>query len=89
MPYSLEVTDAFQEAVRKTVRKNKSAEEIIKKKINRILQDPRAFKPLRAPLQNKRSVHVLGSFIMVYEIIEERKAVVFLKFAHHDEAYKH
>jgi mRNA-degrading endonuclease RelE of RelBE toxin-antitoxin system len=55
--------------------------------VDQILEDPYRFKPLRAPLQNQRSVHVMGCFVLVYEIVETGKTVRLLRFRHHDEAY--
>ena len=56
------------------------------KAINKVLTNPEHFKPLRFPLQNTRRVHVLGPFVLVYEI--KGNSVRLLRFAHHDEAYK-
>jgi len=38
--------------------------------------------------QNKRRVHVGGSFVLVYEIDEEEKTVTLFDFDHHDNIYK-
>jgi len=34
---------------------------------------PYRFKPLKKPLQNKRRVHVGGSFVLIYEINKDEK----------------
>jgi len=85
--YLLEVTASCKSSIRKKCRKNKPLEEALKKKINQILENPQMFKPLCAPLENARRVHVLGSFVLIYGVDEKRKTVLLLKFAHHDEAY--
>ncbi|MCX5803848.1 MAG: type II toxin-antitoxin system RelE/ParE family toxin [Proteobacteria bacterium] len=58
------------------------------KKLKRKDPEPHHFKPLRKPLQNKRRVHIGGSFVLVYEINEEQKIVTLLDFDHHDNVYK-
>ena len=61
-------------------------EEALTKTIEKILENPEYFKSLKAPLQNMRRVHVLGSYVLIYEINGD--VVRLLRFAHHDEAYK-
>ena len=58
----------------------------LEKKIAEILENPDHYKPLRGEMKNKRRVHV-GSFVLIFEINEEEKSVIFLEFAHHNEAY--
>ena len=43
---------------------------------------------LRKPLQNKRRVHVGGSFVLIYEINKDEKIVTLLDLDHHDNIYK-
>ena len=61
---------------------------LIDRKVQEILDDPCRFKPLRTPLQNRRRVHVGGSFVLIYEINEEEKTVTLLDFDHHENIYK-
>ena len=60
---------------------------IIYKKLEEICKDPSKFKPLGAPMNNLRRVHVLGSFVITYSIDEKEHAVVVEDYAHHDEIY--
>jgi len=58
--------------------------------INRIIelsQNPYAGKPLRSVLKGKWRVHI-GPFVLIYRIDEGHKALTFLEFEHHDNAYK-
>jgi YafQ family addiction module toxin component len=87
MPYSLELSVDCRKEIRKLCKKNKTLETALKKKIELILEKPHHFKPLRKPLQNKRKVHVLNCFVLIYEIVEESKIVRLLRFSHHDDAY--
>lgn len=61
-------------------------EVVLEKAIKKVLTNPEHFKPLRRPLENTRRVHVLGSFVLVYEV--KGDVVRLLRFVHHDEAYK-
>jgi mRNA-degrading endonuclease RelE of RelBE toxin-antitoxin system len=85
--YELEFSPSCRESISKKCRKDKALEEALWKKISQILENPRAFKPLRAPLEGRWRVHV-GSFVLIYKIAEEKKTVWLLKFSHHDEAYR-
>lgn len=67
-------------------KKDKVQLKAINKKIAQVLDDPLQFKPLRHPLEGLRRVHV-GSFVLVYEVIEESKTVRILAYKHHDQAY--
>ncbi|PIP69908.1 MAG: type II toxin-antitoxin system mRNA interferase toxin, RelE/StbE family [Nitrospirae bacterium CG_4_10_14_3_um_filter_44_29] len=62
--------------------------QLIDRKAQDILADPYRFKPLRKPLQNKRRVHVGGSFVLIYEINEKEKIVTLVDFDHHDNIYQ-
>ncbi len=84
--YELKKGEKFEKDIKKLLKKNKTLEDALRKSIERILLNPDHFKPLRAPLQNTRRVHVLGSFVLVYEV--KGNVVKLLRFAHHDEVYK-
>ena len=56
--------------------------------MGQILADPHHFKPLRAPLQNLRRVHLEGSYVLVYSIDEKNRLVVIEDYAHHDKIYR-
>ena len=88
MAYSLEVSEELHKIFEKLSKKDKIAFEAINKKVNEILQNPYHYKPLKAPLQNKRRVHISSSFVLIFKINEESKAVQLLEFEHHDKAYK-
>ena len=84
--YELEISEKCQQDVRKHIKNNKTLEGAFAKTIEKILENPEHFKPLRKPLQNMRRVHVLGSFVLVYEVKEN--IIRLIRFAHHDEAYR-
>lgn len=66
---------------------NKSLKEQVDKKIRKVCEFPEVGKPLRNVLKGKRRVHI-GHFVLIYEIDEEVKKIIFLNFEHHDKAYK-
>lgn len=88
MAYSLEVAEGLNRIFGKLAKKDKATLQATNKKVAEILNNPYHYKPLRAPLQNKRRVHISGSFVLIFKIDEERKVVQLLEFEHHDNAYK-
>lgn len=88
MAYSLEISEELHKIFEKLSKKDKIAFEAIDKKVNEILQNPYHYKPLNAPMQNKRRVHIASSFVLIFIIEEEIKKVKLLEFEHHDNAYK-
>ena len=81
----LEISSDCKKEIRKLCKNNKNLETALKKKIQQIIEMPYHFKPLKKPLQNKRRVHILSSFVLIYEV--EGEIVRLLRFAHHDDAY--
>lgn len=88
LQYSLFVEENCKKALVKAGAKNPEFRKSVDNKIKQILENPYRFKPLRAPMQNKRRVHIMKSFVLVYEIIESQKSVRILDFDHHDNIYK-
>ena len=88
MAYSLEIAEELNKVFDKLAKRDKVTFDAINKKVNEILENPYHYKPLRAPMQNKRRVHIAGSFVLIFKIDEERKVVQLLEFEHHDKAYK-
>ncbi|MCH8156346.1 MAG: type II toxin-antitoxin system RelE/ParE family toxin [Nitrospinae bacterium] len=58
----------------------------LNRKMKEIREDPHHYKPLRNVLKNHFRVHV-GSYVLIFEVRETEKTVVFHTFLHHDEAY--
>jgi len=86
--YNLGVKESLDKKFKKLKKKDSEMLVLIDRKVQDILDDPYRFKPLRKPLQNKRRIHVGGSFVLIYEINEEKKLVTLLDFDHHDNIYK-
>jgi YafQ family addiction module toxin component len=86
--YKLAVKESLDKKFKRLQKKDKEMLRLIDRKIQDILEDPYRFKTLRKPLQNKRRVHVGGSFVLIYEINEKEKIVTLFDFDHHDNIYK-
>ena len=86
--YKLAIKEKLDKKFKKLQKKDKEMLRLIERKARDILKDPYRFKPLRKPLQNKRRVHIGGSFVLIYEVNEEEKIVTLFDFDHHDNVYK-
>ena len=86
--FQLAVKASLDKKFKKLAKKDKELLGLIEGKVQEILSDPFRFKPLRKPLQNKRRVHIGGSFVLVYEINEDSGLVTLLDFDHHDNIYE-
>lgn len=86
MTWSIEVSPEFENDYRKRCGRNAGLRQAVDRKVNQIISAPLQYKPLRAPLQGLRRVHI-GPFVLIFEPDERREVVRLLRFAHHDEAY--
>lgn len=86
--YNLEIKPSCQKDIEKLCKKNPVLREALEKKMNEILENPQHYKPLKYDLAGERRVHITKSFVLKFEIHENRKAVEFIFFGHHDEAYR-
>ncbi|MDG6990929.1 MAG: type II toxin-antitoxin system RelE/ParE family toxin [Nitrososphaerota archaeon] len=85
--YELEVRQQVDRFFRKLTKRDRKQMEAISSKIDEILQDPHAFKPMHFPLVGVRRVH-FGSYVLLFSIDEQRKTVVLEDYEHHDRVYK-
>jgi len=85
--YSLEVREGVDRLFSKLFKKDKVSMNYIDKKIKEILENPYHFKPLRAPMQNFRRVHI-GNFVLIYSIDENNRKIIIEKYEHHDRVYR-
>jgi YafQ family addiction module toxin component len=82
----LEIEEEVSKTFKKLLKKDRIQLEAVNKKIEQIISDPFQFKPLRYPLEGLRRVHI-GSFVLIYKVIENPPTVRIAKYKHHDEAY--
>ena len=85
--YSFEIKEELEKSLQKLAQKDKRHYQSVVKKILQIAGNPEMGKPLRNVLKGRRRVHV-GHFVLIYEVDEKNKRVIFLDFEHHDRAYK-
>ena len=85
--YKLEIRENLNRVFFKLAKKDKVSFEYINKKVKEILVNPFHFKPLRAPMQNYRRIHI-GNYVLIYSINEGKKTIILEKYEHHDTIYK-
>jgi mRNA-degrading endonuclease RelE of RelBE toxin-antitoxin system len=83
----LENSPECERDYRKLCGRNPAFKQAVDSKVTQIRAYPLPYKPLRAPLQGVRRVHVGGSFVLLFEPVRTRQTVCLLRLAHHDEAY--
>ncbi len=69
--YTLEVRESVDRIFSKLAKKNPKQMRIIDKKIQQVLENPHHFKPLRAPMQHLRRVHIDKRFVLTYSVDEQ------------------
>lgn len=77
----------FRDALAYFKRNTRAVFDRISSQMDKILYAPELGKPLRYGLKNSRRIHV-GSFVLLYEIRQTQKEILFLDFDHHDKIYK-
>jgi len=86
--YNADIKPSCKKSLRKAAKKNPLLKEAFRKKKDEILENPHHYKPLRHNRTGERRVHLLSSFVLIYEIDEKKRLVTFLAFEHHDDAYR-
>ena len=86
MRYQLEISEEADKKFLKLQKKDRKQIININKKISQILDNPYHFKPLRGDMHGARRVHI-GSFVLTYEIYEEKRLIRILDYDHHDKIY--
>jgi len=88
MAYEVEIKSSCQESINKHCKKNPVLKKALKNKIEEICQNPQHYKPLKYELAGERRVHIMGSFVLRFEIDELTRRIILLMFEHHDDAYR-
>ncbi|MBI5393488.1 hypothetical protein HZA96_06485 [Candidatus Woesearchaeota archaeon] len=88
MVYSLIIKPELDKKFGKIFKKNRKQYEIIMKKANEIIENPRHYKNLRFPLQHWKRVHIDSSFVLAFSVDEINKIVTLEDFNHHDDIYR-
>ena len=87
MSYEVSIPEHLDKIFDKLSKKDKLQFEILTKKINEILENPRKGKPLTANMSGQWRIHI-RHFVLTYEILENDKIVRLLDYDHHDKIYK-
>lgn len=87
MAYALDVSDNIDKIFLKLSKKDKKQLKIINNKVNEILNNPQHYKPLRGDMHGALRVHIGKSFVLTFEIDEQKKVVKLLDYDHHDKIY--
>lgn len=82
----LEIRKSVEKSFLKLSKKNPKQFEIIKNKINEILENPYHYKNLRKPLQNLRRIHIDKSFVILFSI--KNNKIIIEDYGHHDRIYE-
>lgn len=88
MTYTPEIKPSCKRSINKACKKNPVLRKALTSKMREIVSNPLRYKPLRYDLAGERRVHILKSFVLVFEINHANRKVIFLKFRHHDEVYR-
>ncbi|NQE46606.1 hypothetical protein C5S31_11355 [ANME-1 cluster archaeon GoMg2] len=86
--YSYSIEKKLKARLKRTYKKDKKLYDVVTKKIEEIINNPFHYKPLKHDLKGLRRVHLVKSFVLVFDIDEEEKKVRFLDLDHHDEIYR-
>ncbi|MBU1204147.1 MAG: type II toxin-antitoxin system RelE/ParE family toxin [Nanoarchaeota archaeon] len=88
MDYASEIKPICKRSLSKFCKKNPVLRKVLTNKINEILSNPFHYKPLSHDFSGERRVHILKSYVLVFRIDHIRRIVIFIRFRHHDKAYK-
>ena len=85
--YNLIIKEELDSKFEKLAKKNKKQLEIILNKADEILENPRRYKNLKAPMNHFRRVHIDKHFVLIFSVDEESKTVTLEDYDHHDNIY--
>ncbi|HEY4500665.1 MAG TPA: type II toxin-antitoxin system RelE/ParE family toxin [Candidatus Paceibacterota bacterium] len=84
--YTLELTNLYKNSLKRIKRNKPDLLSPLEAGVAKILRSPELGKPLRNVLRNRRQIHIAGSFVLLYEIVDME--VRLLDFDHHNKIYK-
>ncbi len=85
-----EIKPSLQGILSKLKRKDPVAFRAVYHKIKEVVDcgNPDHYKPLRYNLKNKKRVHIMGSFVLIFEYDAQAGCICFLDYGYHSEIYK-
>lgn len=92
MTFTFEFTDNLKKIIEKLNRKDKKLSEELYRKINEIINSDEItiehYKNLKYDFSNKKRVHIINNFVLLFSVIKDKNHVIFLDFEHRDNVYK-
>ncbi len=87
--YEYEIKPYLQKILQKLSKKDRVAYEAILSKIDEIInsEDIDHYKNLRYGMKDKKRVHIIKSFVLVFSYDKSRNVVSFLDYDDHDHVY--
>ena len=89
MVYILDIKPSLKKKLKKLAKKDPKQVDIILRKVDEILTDPKRYKNQRAPLEDWKRVHIDRHFVLCFSVDENQKVVTLEDYDHHDRIYKH
>ena len=88
--YSFSYSEKLKKILKKLYKKDKVQYEALMNKINEIVNsyDIEHYKNLKYDLSDKKRVHVMGSFVLVFIYDKKNNAILFEDYDHHDKIYR-
>ncbi|HII07923.1 MAG TPA: type II toxin-antitoxin system mRNA interferase toxin, RelE/StbE family [Methanotrichaceae archaeon] len=87
MTYIYETEPKFRSNFKRLTKKNWVLAERIAVKIKDICEHPERGEPLSGDLSGMWSVHVAKHYVIIYEIVHNKKHIILSNIDHHDYAY--
>jgi YafQ family addiction module toxin component len=90
--FSFSISDELKLVLRKLSKKDPKKSMIINKKIREIISCNEVaishYKDLKNELAGYKRVHISSRFVLFFKVFLKEKHIIFLKFKHHDDAYR-
>lgn len=90
--FNYDITEEFEEALKRITKRNPSLSIAINRKIREIIQRDQfsinSYKNLKYSLKNFKRVHITGGIIMIFRVNLIENKILFVAIKHRDEAYK-
>jgi mRNA-degrading endonuclease RelE of RelBE toxin-antitoxin system len=92
MVLQYDFSEELKDSMKQLFKRDKQRYEILLKKIDAIVSSDdltiEHYKNLRAPLNDRKRVHIDKSFVLTFRYDRSKKFILFIEFAHHDDIYQ-
>ena len=85
-----EIKPDLEKILTKLKKKDLVAFQAVMKKITEVVEcgNPEHYKPLQHDMKNKKRVHILKSFVLIFSYDASSGLITFLDYDHHDNVYQ-